>query len=56
MSGFDFGTGIANEQLVFAIVTAALGYRAAGDVFGLGTLLEKTETVRRRPGLRFVLA
>ena len=56
VSGFNFGTGIANEQLVFAIVTAFLGYMAAGDAFGLDVLLEKTAAVRRRPGLRYVLA
>jgi thiosulfate dehydrogenase [quinone] large subunit len=56
VAGFDFGTGVANEQLVFAIVTAALGYMAAGDVFGLDALLEKSDAVRRRPGLRFLLA
>jgi thiosulfate dehydrogenase [quinone] large subunit len=54
-AAWDFELGIVNEQLVYAILTASMGVMAAGKVFGLDAIIEKTEFVRKAPVLRYVL-
>ena len=55
IAAWDFSLGIVNEQLMYAIVTGGLGIIGAGQVFGLDTVIEKTEFVRKTPVLRYVL-
>lgn len=56
VAAWDFGHGIVNSHLVYAIATAFLGYAAAGEIRGMdGAVVEHTSFVQRRPVLRYVL-
>ncbi|HEY3523414.1 MAG TPA: DoxX family protein [Candidatus Limnocylindrales bacterium] len=55
VANFSFANGPFNEQFLYAIVAAFLAYAGAGEAYGLDAIIEKTETVRRAPALRYVL-
>ncbi len=55
IAAWDFQYGIVNQQFVYMVGAAVLAYASAGKVLGLDALLEKTDLVRRRRGLRAVL-
>ena len=55
IAAWDFENGIVNQQFVYMMLSAYVAYASAGRVFGLDAILEKTDFVRRTPGLRFVL-
>jgi thiosulfate dehydrogenase [quinone] large subunit len=55
LAAWDFGHGIVNEQLVYAVLTGFLGYAAAGEIWGLDARIEESDVVRRTPSLRYVL-
>ena len=55
IAAWDFSNGIVNEQFVYGVLAAVVAYGSAGRVFGLDSLLEKADVVRRTPGLRYVL-
>lgn len=55
IANFSFANGPFNEQLMYGVVAAFLAYAAAGEAYGLDGIIEKTETVRRAPALRYVL-
>ncbi len=55
IAGWDFGNGILNEQVVFAVITAFLGVAAAGEIYGLDAYLNRIHFVQRTPQLRYVL-
>ena len=55
IAAWDFSNGIVNEQFVYGVLAAVGAYGSAGRVFGLDSLLEKADVVRRTPGLRYVL-
>jgi thiosulfate dehydrogenase (quinone) large subunit len=52
---WDFAHGFVNEQFLYGIASAFVAYAAAGDAYGLDEIIERTETVRRAPALRYVL-
>jgi len=54
-AAWDFALGIVNEHLIYALITAFLGYIGAGRYFGLDGLLEKAGVVERTPALKYVL-
>ena len=55
IASWDFAHGLVNEQFLYGIVAAFLAYAAAGEVYGLDALVERTPLVRRQPELRYVL-
>jgi thiosulfate dehydrogenase [quinone] large subunit len=55
IAAWDFQNGIVNEQFVYMLLAAVVAYASAGRVFGLDAIIEKTELVRRTPGLRLIL-
>jgi thiosulfate dehydrogenase (quinone) large subunit len=55
LASWDFANGIVNSDAIYAILTASLGIMAAGRVFGLDAILEKTEIVKKAPVLSYVL-
>ncbi len=55
VAAWDFGFGIVNQHLVYAIATAGLGLMAAGEAYGLDALLDRSEVVTHTPVLRYVL-
>ena len=55
IANFSFANGPFNEQFMYAVVAAFLTYAGAGEFYGLDAIIEKTETVRRAPALRYVL-
>jgi hypothetical protein len=52
VSGFDFGTGIANEHLVLALLGQ---FVASYAVFGLDALLKTIKEAQRGPDFHYVL-
>jgi thiosulfate dehydrogenase [quinone] large subunit len=52
---WNFSLGLLNSQMVDIIITAIVGYTAAGEIWGLDAIVEKTAVVRRAPALRYVL-
>jgi thiosulfate dehydrogenase [quinone] large subunit len=52
---WDFAHGVVNEQFLYAILSAFVAYAAAGEVWGLDAMIERTELVKRAPQLRYVL-
>jgi thiosulfate dehydrogenase [quinone] large subunit len=44
-----------NEHLSYVILTAFVGVIGAGRYYGLDSLVEKVQIVRRTPQLRYVL-
>jgi thiosulfate dehydrogenase (quinone) large subunit len=55
VANFSFANGPFNEQFLYAIVAAFLAYAGAGEHYGIDAIVEKTQTVRRAPALRYVL-
>lgn len=55
IAAWDFQYGIVNQQFVYLVLSAIVAYAAAGKVFGLDGVLEKTNLVRRQPALRLIL-
>jgi thiosulfate dehydrogenase (quinone) large subunit len=55
IANFSFANGPFNEQLMYGVVAAFLAWAAAGQAYGLDGIIERTETVRRTPALRYVL-
>ena len=55
VAAWDFQYGIVNEQFVYMVLSGFLAYASAGRALGLDALIERTEFVRQRPGLRLVL-
>ncbi len=55
VAAWDFAFGIVNQHFVYGIATAALGFLAAGEAYGLDALLDRSEVVTHTPGLRYVL-
>jgi len=55
VANFSFANGPFNEQFLYGIVAAFLAYAGAGEYYGIDAIIEKTETVRRAPALRYVL-
>lgn len=55
IAAWDFQNGIVNEQFVYLLLAAIVAYASAGRVFGVDAILERTELVRRGPGLRLIL-
>lgn len=55
IAAWDFQYGIVNEQFVYLLLAATVAYASAGRVFGLDAIIEKTDLVRRTPGLRLIL-
>jgi thiosulfate dehydrogenase (quinone) large subunit len=50
VASWDFGNGIVNEQLLFAVLAGYLAYVSAGRYWGLDAVLaEKTAVLRRTP-------
>ncbi len=55
IAAWDFQNGIVNEQFAYMLLAAVVAYASAGRVFGVDAILERTELVRRAPGLRLIL-
>jgi thiosulfate dehydrogenase (quinone) large subunit len=55
IASWDFAHGLVNEQFLYAIVAAFVAYAAAGEAFGLDTIIERSRIVRSQPKLRYVL-
>ena len=55
VASWDFAHGFVNEQFLYGIVAAFVAYAAAGEVYGLDAIIERTSIVRRAPQLRYVL-
>lgn len=55
IAAWDFQYGIVNQQFVYATLSAFLAYASAGKVFGVDSLLARSDLVRRTPPLRVVL-
>jgi thiosulfate dehydrogenase [quinone] large subunit len=55
IAAWDFGHGIVNQHVVYAILSGILGYTAAGEIYGLDAKVEESELVHRAPALRYVL-
>jgi thiosulfate dehydrogenase (quinone) large subunit len=52
---WQFGHGIVNERLAYALVTGFIAYIGAGRYYGLDAIVEKIQVVRATPQLRYVL-
>jgi thiosulfate dehydrogenase [quinone] large subunit len=55
LAQWNFSLGLLNSQMVDMIIVAIVGYTAAGEIWGLDAIVEKTAVVRRAPALRYVL-
>jgi thiosulfate dehydrogenase [quinone] large subunit len=55
VASWDFAHGLVNEQFLYGILSAFVAYAAAGEVWGLDAIIEKTGFVKRAPQLRYVL-
>lgn len=51
----DWAHGYVNGDLFGLLMFVIVGVFAAGRIFGLDAIIEKTETVRQRPVLRYLL-
>jgi thiosulfate dehydrogenase [quinone] large subunit len=55
VASWDFLHGPVNQLMLYIVATAAVGYGAAGEVFGLDGIVERMSFVKRTPQLRYVL-
>jgi thiosulfate dehydrogenase [quinone] large subunit len=55
VAAWEFGHGIVNQHLAYALVTGFLAYIGAGRFYGIDALVEKIQVVRATPQLRYVL-
>jgi thiosulfate dehydrogenase (quinone) large subunit len=55
LAAWQFGNGIVNEHLAYALFTGFLAYIGAGRYYGLDAVIEKIQVVRATPQLRYVL-
>lgn len=54
-AAWQFGHGIVNEHLAYALFTGFIAYIGAGRYYGLDAIVEKIQVVRATPQLRYVL-
>ncbi len=55
IASWDFGHGIVNQHLTYALVALFIGYLGAGRYWGLDAVVEKLAVVRSAPALKYVL-
>jgi thiosulfate dehydrogenase [quinone] large subunit len=52
---WDFSHGFVTEQFMYGIIALFVAYAAAGEAYGIDTILDRTRLVRSQPRLRYVL-
>jgi thiosulfate dehydrogenase (quinone) large subunit len=52
---WEFAHGFVNEQFLYGIVALFVAYAAAGEYYGIDAIIDRTQTVRSQPKLRYVL-
>jgi thiosulfate dehydrogenase [quinone] large subunit len=55
VASWDLAHGFVNEQFLYGIVALFVAYAAAGEAYGIDAIIDRTETVRSQPKLRYVL-
>ena len=55
IASWDFAHGLVNEQFLYGIVAAFLAIAKAGEAYGFDAYIDKTETVKAHPSLKYVL-
>ncbi len=55
IAAWDFGFGVVNETVMYAVVALYLAVVDAGSVYGVDGYLEKTEVVTHTPALRYLV-
>ena len=55
VASWDFAHGLVNEQFLYGILAAFVAYAKAGEAYGMDAYIDKTETVKAHPSLRYVL-
>jgi thiosulfate dehydrogenase [quinone] large subunit len=55
IAAWDFAFGPVNETVLYTVVALYLAYAQAGLVYGLDSIIEKTEIVAHRPALHYLL-
>ena len=52
---WDFSHGFVTEQFMYALIALFVAYAAAGEAYGIDSILDRTRLVRSQPKLRYVL-
>jgi thiosulfate dehydrogenase (quinone) large subunit len=52
---WDFSHGFVTEQFLYGVVALFVAYAAAGEAYGIDSILDRTRLVRSQPKLRYVL-
>jgi thiosulfate dehydrogenase [quinone] large subunit len=55
IASWDFAHGLVNEQFLYGILAAFVAYAKAGEAYGFDAIIDKTETVKAHPSLKYVL-
>lgn len=56
VAAWDFAFGVVNYTGLLALTSLILGVIAAGEVYGLDAIVDRTPIVKRAPALRYLLA
>jgi len=55
IASWDFAHRLVHQQFLYWILAAFVAYAKAGEAYGFDAIIDKTETVKAPPSLRFVL-
>ena len=56
ISNWSFANGPFNEQFMYGVTALVLAVVGAGEYYGLDSIVDRSEIVKKTPILRYVLA